>query len=64
MRIRDIVDYESKRKGKRPPILREEEYMEQYFKAHSLDSQCGIEVEDDENRETKEEEKFLEIIDK
>jgi hypothetical protein len=53
MRIRDIIDYESKRKGKRPEILREEEYMEQYFKAHSMHSQCGIEIEDEEKKDMK-----------
>ncbi len=37
LRIRDHIAIESKRKGRRQELLTEDQYLELYFKAHSMD---------------------------
>lgn len=37
LRIRDHIAIESKRKGRRQDLLTEDQYLELYFKAHSMD---------------------------
>ena len=58
------MENENKKKGKRPSMQREEQYLELYFKAHSMDAQCGVSIDEDENINMKDEENPLQVIGK